>query len=66
MEKTIKQIVHDKKILESKITQTLVDFIQENPDVKLCGACIGFTECRDITNGIISTCVSTEIDIKIK
>lgn len=66
MEKTIKQIMYDKMVLESKITQTLVDFIQENPDVKLCGLCVDFTECRDVTNGIISTCVSTEIDIKIK
>lgn len=65
MERSIQQVVYDKKVLESKITRLLLDFMQEYPDIKLSGVDIEFIECKDVTSKAISTCVNTDISIKL-
>lgn len=65
MEASIRQFVNDKMVIEGKITQLLVDFIQKYPDIKMNDVDIQFIECKDANSGIISTCVSTDINIKL-
>lgn len=65
MEASISQVVNDKKIIEGKITQLLVDYIQKYPCVKIDDVDIQFIECRDVNTDIVSTCVSTDISIKL-
>jgi hypothetical protein len=65
METSISQIVHDKMILESEITRLLVDFIQKYPGVKLSDVDISFLDCKSVGSGIVSTCVNTDISIKL-
>jgi hypothetical protein len=62
MESSISQVVYDKKVLESGITQLLVDFMQKYPNVKL-GVDISFVECRDVTSKVVSTCVDTNVSV---
>lgn len=64
METSINQIIYDKKVLEGKITQLLVDFTQAYPGIKL-DVDISFIECKDEASKVVSTCVSTNVNIRI-
>lgn len=60
----IKDLKNDKIILEGKLTQLVVDFIQKYPDVSI-EVNTTISECRSVGSGVVSKCVSTDIKVTV-
>lgn len=60
----LKTLLEDKMIIEGQITGLLCDFLQKYPDVEL-SVDVSFLKCKSVNNGTISTCVNTDVYVKL-
>lgn len=60
----IKDLKNDKIVLEGKLTQLVVDFIQKYPDVSI-EVNTTISECHSVGSGVVSKCVSTDIKVTV-